>query len=90
MRVSIISILLAGGVLVLGACSTTAEPLTLAERTEQCAGPGDELIPTGRQTGDARQDYRCKRSVRHADNRSLARTNLNGAIDRSLRQVTSP
>lgn len=86
MRASVISILMAGGMLVLGACSITAEPLTLAERTEQCTGPGDELIPTGRQTGDARQDYRCKRSFRHADSRNLARTSLNGAIDRSLRQ----
>ncbi|HYC68376.1 hypothetical protein [Brevundimonas sp.] len=86
MRVSITSILLAGGMLVLGACSTTAEPLTLAERTERCAGPGDELIPTGRQTGDARQDYRCERGFRHEGNRSLARASLNSAVDRSLRQ----
>ena len=86
MRASIISILLAGGMLVLGACSTTAEPLTLAERTEQCAGLGDELIPTGRQTGDARQDYRCKRSVRSYADRNLARTSLNSAIDRSQTQ----
>jgi hypothetical protein len=84
MRVSIVSILLAGGIFVLGACSTTAEPLTLAERTEQCAGPGDDLVPTGRQTGDARRDYKCKRGLRHDDMRGLARTSLNSAIDRSL------
>ncbi len=85
MRVSIISILLAGGMLVLGACSTTPEPMTLAERTEQCTGRLNALIPTGRQTGDARRDYRCKQ-VRHPDNRNLARTSLNNAINHSLRQ----
>lgn len=86
MRVSIISILLAGGMLVLGACSTTAEPLTLAERTEQCVGRGDELSRTGRQTGDARQDYRCMPSDRQWQARSLARTSLNSAISQGLRQ----
>jgi|GEM_PF-4576080 len=59
MRSSIASILLAGGLLALGACSTPTGPLTLAERTEQCRGRDAGIVPTGRETGDARQDYRC-------------------------------
>lgn len=62
MRSSIVSILLAGGMLALGACSTPTGPLTLAERTEQCDGRDAATVPTGRQTGDARQDYRCSSS----------------------------
>lgn len=60
MRVSMVSIVLAGGALALGACSASVEPvdLTLAERAEQCAADS-ELIPTGQQTGDPRRDYRC-------------------------------
>ena len=60
MRASMVPILLAGGALVLGACGATVEPvnLTLAERAAQCAADS-ELIPTGQQTGDPRQDYRC-------------------------------
>ena len=61
MRVSIVSMLLAGGLLALGACATTEpRPMTLAERTEQCRGSG--VVPTGRQTGDARSDYKCRSS----------------------------
>ena len=60
MRSSMASILLAGGMLALGACSTPTGPLTLAERTEQCRGRDSVAVPTGRQTGDARQDYRCE------------------------------
>ncbi len=62
MRALIVSSLLAGGMLILGGCATTpAEPsnLTLAERAEQCSN-GSELVPTGRQTGDVRVDFRCK------------------------------
>lgn len=59
MRVSLVSILLAGGTLALGACSTSTEPMTLAERTEQCRARDVSMIPTGRETGDARKDYRC-------------------------------
>ena len=60
MPVSMVSILLAGGSLALGACSATVEPvdLTLAERAEQCSADS-ELVRTGSQTGDARRDYRC-------------------------------
>jgi hypothetical protein len=88
MRVSIVSILLAGGMLALAACSTSGEPLTLAERTEQCRG--GEVTPTGRQTGDARQDYECRtahaggvfdRQDRNVTGAGAARST---AIDRSL------
>lgn len=60
MRVSMVSILLVGGMLALGACSATIEPvnLTMAERAEQCSADS-ELVPTGSQTGDPRRDYRC-------------------------------
>lgn len=76
MRVAIVSILLAGGMLALGACSTPADRpiLTLAERTEQCRRTG--MIATGRQTGDARQDYRCGpggRSVYDYGDRNITR-----------------
>lgn len=61
MRVSIASIFLAGGMLALGACAPLdSSPMTLAERTEHCERLGTTLAPTGRQTGDARQDYRCR------------------------------
>ena len=80
MRVSIVSILLAGGMLALGACSTSVDsrPLTLAELTEQCRNLRVGLSPTGRQTGDARQDYEC--NVVHAGG---------GPFDRRDRNVTS-
>ena len=59
MRVSIASVLLAGGLLAPGACAPVdSTPMTLAERTEQCQRTG--VAPTGRQTGDARHDYRCR------------------------------
>lgn len=63
MRSTIASILLAGGLLALGACSTPTGPLTLAERTEQCRGRDASMVPTGRSTGDARQDYVCISSL---------------------------
>ena len=90
MRVSIVSMLLAGGVLALGACATSGEPgnLTLAERTSQCERLRAETTPTGRQTGDARQDYQCT-------NRDLPVHRANGlgdtrsaAIDRALKNGT--
>jgi len=62
MRVSTVSLLLAGGALALGACSTSGEPinLTQAQRAEIC---GDiaryRITPTGRQTGEVRRDYEC-------------------------------
>ncbi len=94
MRVSTVSILLAGGMLALGACSTSVEPqnLTLAERTEQCQRlPRAEIAPTGRQTGDARQDYECRsvhaggwhdRRDRNVGSAGAARS---AATDRALR-----
>ncbi len=91
MRVSMVSILLAGGMLALGACSATVEPvnLTLAERAGQCAADS-ELIPTGAQTGDPRQDYRC-RSGGHRRETSASSVSDGGAsrvspVDRSLRR----
>ncbi len=62
MRASLVSALLAVGMLAaLGACAQTA-PMTLAERTEHCERLGTGLEATGRQTGDAREDFRCRRS----------------------------
>ena len=59
MRVSIVSIILAGGMLALGACATAdSTPMTLAELADKCQRTG--VVPTGRQTGDARHDYRCQ------------------------------
>ncbi|MGZ9098793.1 MAG: hypothetical protein ACXW3O_03735 [Brevundimonas sp.] len=61
MRVSIVSTLLAGALLALGACASTGPgAMTLAERAGQCRS--GEVIPTGRQTGDARADYDCRAS----------------------------
>ncbi|RZJ03551.1 MAG: hypothetical protein EON89_11240 [Brevundimonas sp.] len=79
MRVSIASIVLAGGLLALGACSTADKPgaMTRVEQTE-CQGPGTELRPTGRRTGDPRQDYRCV-SV-------FARAERNGVTDRGAQR----
>ena len=61
MRTSTVSIVLAAGTLALGACSSTVEPvnLTMAERADQCHADS-ELVPTGQQTGDPRQDFRCR------------------------------
>jgi hypothetical protein len=62
MRVSLVFSLLVGGMLALAACSTSVDPrtMTVAERTEQCRNMiRAKIIPTGRQTGDARHDYEC-------------------------------
>jgi hypothetical protein len=77
MRISIVSILLAGGMLALGACASV-EPriMTLAERTDQCQRLRTEPVPTGRQTGDARHDYDC------------GSTHAGGFLDRLDRNVT--
>jgi len=88
MRVSIVSILLAGGILTLGACaSADPSPMTLADRTDQCQRIRAETVPTGRQTGDARQDYRCR--SRHASVTREGRVPYDGtrnaAVDRALK-----
>lgn len=92
MRVSVVSIFLAGGMLALGACATTeTRTMTLAERTAQCELRRAEITPTGRQTGDARQDYECRSA--HGLGRHDARDRNTGntstgrdtAIDRALR-----
>jgi hypothetical protein len=77
MRSTIISIGLAVGLLTLGACSTSVEPRTqtLAELRQQCRG---EIVPTGRQTGDARHDYDCR--SRHASGADRANNTAAGAI----------
>ena len=93
MRVSIVSILLAGGMLALGACSTSGEAvnLTMAERAQICHGvPRAEVVPTGRHTGDIRNDYEC-RSVHSGGYQDRADRNVSSAgaarssaIDRAL------
>jgi len=92
MRVSIVSILLSGGMLALGACGTSVEPraLTLAERTEQCRAVRAGIVPTGRQTGDARNDYACRTvhaGDRHdrGDRKVGSSTGRSVAIDRALK-----
>lgn len=92
MRVSIVSILLSGGMLALGACSASVEAgaLTRAERAEQCRAVRADIAPTGRQTGDARNDYAC-RSVhardRHdrGDRKVGSAAGRSAAIDRALK-----
>lgn len=85
MRVSIVSILLSGGVLALGACGTSGEPrpMTLAERTEQCRAVRADIAPTGRQTGDARDDYAC-RSAHAADRHDRGDRKIGSAAGRSV------
>ena len=86
MRVSIVSIILAGGMLALGACATAdSTPMTLAELADKCQRTG--VVPTGRQTGDARQDYRC-RSIQattygHGSQNSAERASARDKILRS-------
>ena len=91
MRVSIVSILLAGGALALGACSTSVESrdITLAEQTSRCndRAISAEVVPAGRETGSARNDYQCQ-SVHVAPDRSArtnhARQERARAVDRAL------
>ena len=61
MRALIVSILLAGGLFPLAACGTLPEPNrpSLAEWTAQCHRIRGVIVPTGRQTGDARNDFDC-------------------------------
>lgn len=84
MRGSIVTMLLAGGLLTLGACGTLGQPstFTLAELTERCAARGGHLTPTNRQTGDARQDNMCTGVQVRAVNNNPARSQLSSAIDR--------
>ena len=86
MRVSIASTLIAGGLLALGACApVTSTPMTLAERAEQCPRTG--LAPTGRNTGDARHDYRCRGSSAVAYGEGPRNSGQYGAErDRAIRQ----
>lgn len=93
MRVSIVSILLAGSLVALGACGTSPEPvnLTQAERAEVCGRVARaKITPTGRETGDVRNDYACG-SV-HATNafdtrdRRAEGPSRSRAVDRSLKK----
>lgn len=86
MRVSIVSVLLAGSLLALGACSTLGQPsnLTLAELTERCESRGGHLNPTGQQTGEARRDHRCTGARVPIVGNGQARSTTNRAIDRAL------
>jgi hypothetical protein len=89
MRASVVSILVAGGTLALGACSPTvgSTNLTMAEQVERCRGIGAVMVSTGRETGDAGQDYRCRggRGVPRGDT-GVATGSLSSAVDRSLRR----
>lgn len=60
MRVPTLTLLLAGGALALGACSTTTGPVDMARAEANPCPPRSELVPTGRNTGDARRDFRCR------------------------------
>jgi hypothetical protein len=89
MRGSIGTMLLAGGLLALGACGTLGQPsnLTLAELAERCQERGGTLTPTNRQTGEPRRDFTCTGAKVElaGGNAGLARNQLNTAIDRSTR-----
>ncbi|HST91603.1 MAG TPA: hypothetical protein VLJ13_05330 [Brevundimonas sp.] len=86
MRVLIVSAILGGGMLALGACATAVTPttLSLAEQTERCPGIGSRAVATGRQTGNLRQDYRCESTFSRPD--SSSRSATNAAVDRSMRR----
>lgn len=87
MRVPTLTLVLAGGLLVLGACAPTTAPVEIALDGSVKCGIGGEPRPTGRNTGDLRRDYEC-RGV-HANpyrdtNASNAGTGRNAAINRAL------
>ncbi|HYC69514.1 hypothetical protein [Brevundimonas sp.] len=91
MRVSIASILLAGGALGLNACAATADQsplMTMAERAAECRAAGQ--APTGRNTGNPSNDCRGvglhdQRAARESGARGAAST-ANAVVDRSLRR----
>lgn len=87
MRRSLLSVGPAAGLLALGACSTFGQPVTfdLAELTTRCERRGGTLTPTGARTGRAQSDYICHEAMALSVPRGHARTQLNRAIDRSLR-----
>jgi len=89
MRASIVSMLLAGGMLALGACASTGpDAMTLAERSEQCRSAG--VAPTGRQTGDARADYDCRPSHVTSGVFDRRERNINPGVgrDAAIRRAT--
>ncbi len=87
MRVPTFTLLLAGGALALGACSATTAPVDMARAEANPCPPRSELVPTGRNTGDARQDFKCRsrhyNPVRDTNARNAA-SYRNQAIDRAL------
>lgn len=95
MRVPTLTLLLAGGALALGACSATTGPVDMAQAEANPCPRGSELVPTGHNTGDARQDYEC-RSHRAAfspfrdTNARNAASYRNVAIDRALSGRSPP
>ena len=91
MRNSIAPVFLAGGLLVLGACSpsTGSADLAQAAPADLCTRPGSRPVPTGRQTGDVRQDYRCSSAHAQLNRETGVRrhgSQLSSAVDRSLRR----
>lgn len=87
MRVPTLTPILASGLLVLGACAPTTAPAELALDGSLKCGIGGEPRPTGRNTGDPRQDYDCRGVHANAyrdTNASNASAGRNAAIDRAL------
>ncbi len=84
MRTSIASILVAGGMLALGACATSLDPADMPQ-----AGRSARCGPEGARTDDGRQDRPCASIPAHAPReiRSPAPGgSLSSAVDRSLRR----
>ena len=78
MRVPATSILLGGALLALGACTSVdpAGQLTAAELAAVCGpAPRTQAVPTGRESGEVRQDHRCR--AIHADGGFLSRRDRN-------------
>lgn len=89
MRRLLIASGLAAGLLTLGACATIGEPVTLslAELEQRCEQRGGMLQPTGSETGRPQTDYICREAMVGAPGlTNAARTDLNTAVDQSLRR----
>jgi len=87
MRVPTLTLLLVGGALALGACSATTGPVDMARAEVDPCPPRTNLVPTGRNTGDASKDYECRgiHAGLHRDtNARNAASRRNAAIDRAL------
>ena len=87
MRVPTLTLVLAGGLMVLGACAPTTAPVELALDGSVKCGNGGEPRPTGRNTGDLRRDYECRGVHANAyrdTNAANASSGRNRAITRAL------